>query len=109
LITPVALTIGPSGFIYIVEMVTGFVKKISPDGSSIEILATLLPGLDNLAFGPDGNLYVSSYHDCTIWEIDPETGENTMLFPLGINTVANIVIKDDTPYLCDSSKYSDKG
>ncbi|MHA2366931.1 MAG: Vgb family protein, partial [Candidatus Hodarchaeales archaeon] len=36
LITPVALTIGPSGFIYIVEMVTGFVKKISPDGSSIE-------------------------------------------------------------------------
>ncbi|MHA1986686.1 MAG: hypothetical protein ACW98D_08615 [Promethearchaeota archaeon] len=102
LITPVALTIGPNGYVYIVEMVTGLVKKITPDYSNIEILAALLPGLDNLAFGPDGNLYVSSYHDCTIWKIDPETGENTMLFPLGINTVASIVIKDDTPYLCDS-------
>lgn len=102
LITPVALTIGPNGFIYVVELATGIVKKVSPDGLSIEILSILLPGLDNLAFGPDGNLYVSSYHDCTIWKINPETGENSRLFPLGINSAASIAVKGDKIYFCDS-------
>lgn len=102
LITPIALKIGPDGYIYTVELATGAVKKISPDGSQIDIIATLLPGLDNLAFGPDGNLYVSSYHDCTIWKIDPDSGEHTMLFPMGINSAASIVTKDDDLYICDS-------
>ncbi|MFX1296989.1 MAG: SMP-30/gluconolactonase/LRE family protein [Promethearchaeota archaeon] len=102
LITPVALKIGPDGYIYTVELASGAVKKISPDGSNIEILTWLLPGVDNLAFGPDGNLYVSSYHDCTIWKIDPDSGEYTTLFPMGINSVASIVVKDDNLYLCDS-------
>lgn len=102
LITPVALTIGPDGFIYTAELATGAVKKISPDGFHMETLTTLLPGLDNLAFGPDGNLYVSSYHDCTVWKVDPETGENTMLFPMGINSAASIVVKGEKIYICDS-------
>jgi sugar lactone lactonase YvrE len=102
LITPVALKIGPDGYIYTAELATGAVKKISPDGSTVEVLTWLLPGLDNLAFGPDGNLYVSSYHDCTIWKVDPETGENTMLFPMGINSVASMDVKGDDLYLTDS-------
>ncbi|MFW9873167.1 MAG: SMP-30/gluconolactonase/LRE family protein [Candidatus Thorarchaeota archaeon] len=102
LITPIALTIGPDGYIYTPELATGLVKKISPDGSEIEILTQLLPGLDNLAFGPDGYLYVSSYHDATIWKVNPFTGENVMLFPMGINSVASIVTQGEDLYLCDS-------
>ncbi|MFX0011881.1 MAG: SMP-30/gluconolactonase/LRE family protein, partial [Candidatus Hermodarchaeota archaeon] len=102
LITPVALKIGPDGYIYTVELATGLVKKINPDDFEIEILTMLLPGLDNLAFGPDGYLYVSSYHDCTIWKVDPESGENTMLFPMGINSVASIDVKGEDLYVCDS-------
>jgi len=67
LITPIALKIGPDGYIYTPELATGAVKKISPDGTSIETITMLLPGLDNLAFSPDGRLFVSSYHDSTIW------------------------------------------
>jgi sugar lactone lactonase YvrE len=102
LITPIALTIGPDGYIYTPELATGLVKKISPDGSEIEILTQLLPGLDNLAFGPNGYLYVSSYHDATIWKVNPITGENVMLFPMGINSVASIISKGEDLYLCDS-------
>ncbi|MFX1274150.1 MAG: hypothetical protein ACFFBP_00705 [Promethearchaeota archaeon] len=102
LITPVALKIGPDGYIYTIEIATGAVKKISPDGLEIETIANLLPGLDNLAFGPDGNLYISSYHDCTIWKVDPDSGDYSMLFPMGINSVASIVVKEDQLYLCDS-------
>lgn len=102
LITPIALKIGPDGYIYTVELATGVVKKISPDGTSIETIAALLPGVDNLAFGPDGRLFVSSYHDSTIWEVDPISGEYTTLFPMGINTPASIVVKDGNLYLCDS-------
>ena len=104
LITPVALKIGPDGYIYTVELATGLVKKINPDPDDFEIeeLTMLRPGLDNLAFGPDGYLYVSSYHDCTIWKVDPDSGENTMLFPMGINSVASIDVKGEDLYVCDS-------
>ncbi|MFX1303599.1 MAG: hypothetical protein ACFFBV_07485 [Promethearchaeota archaeon] len=102
LITPIALKIGPDGYIYTIELATGAVKKINPDDYSIETITYLLPGLDNLAFGPDGFLYVSSYHDCTIWRVDPDSGDNTMLFPMGINSAASIVVKDDDLYICDS-------
>ncbi|MFX1365964.1 MAG: hypothetical protein ACFE9Y_13690 [Promethearchaeota archaeon] len=102
IITPIALKIGPDGYIYTVELATGAVKRVSPDGLNIETVVTLLPGLDNLAFGPDGNLYVSSYHDCTIWKVDTDSGEYTTLFPMGINSAASIVVKDENIYLCDS-------
>ncbi|MFX0020048.1 MAG: SMP-30/gluconolactonase/LRE family protein [Promethearchaeota archaeon] len=102
LITPIALKIGPDGYIYTPELVTGAVKKISPDGSIIEVLTWLLPGVDNLAFGPDGYLYVSSYHDCTIWKVDPNNGEYTTLFPMGINSAASIVVKGENLYISDS-------
>jgi sugar lactone lactonase YvrE len=102
LITPIALKIGPDGYIYTPELATGWIKKISPDGSSIEDLTQLLPGADNLAFGPDGYLYVSSYHDSTIWKVDPDSGDYTTLFPMGINSAASIVVKGDELYISDS-------
>jgi sugar lactone lactonase YvrE len=102
LITPIALKIGPDGYIYTPELATGLVKKVSPDGSNIEILTQLLPGIDNLAFGPDGYLYISSYHDSTIWKVDPDSGEYTTLFPMGINSAASIVVKGENLYISDS-------
>jgi sugar lactone lactonase YvrE len=102
LITPIALKIGPDGYIYTAELATGAVKKISSDGSDIEIITYLSPGVDNLAFGPDGNLYVSSYHDSTIWKVDPDSGEYTTLFPIGINSAASIVVKGEDLYISDS-------
>lgn len=102
LITPIALKIGPDGYIYTVELATGRVMKISPNGENIEMLTMLEPGLDNLAFSPSGRLFVSSYHDSTIWEVDPDSGESTMLFPKGVNTPSSLVVKDENLYLCDS-------
>jgi len=102
LITPIALKIGPDGYIYTVELATGRVMKITPDGTNITMLTLLEPGLDNLAFSPDGRLFVSSYHDSTIWKVDPISGESTMLFPKGINTPASLVVKDGNLYICDT-------
>ena len=104
LITPIALKIGPDGYIYTVELATGRVLKINPDDSTDnETITTLLPGVDNLAFSPDGRLFVSSYHDSTIWEVKLDgSGQYTTLFPTGINTPASIVVKDEKLYLSDS-------
>ncbi|MEM2702863.1 MAG: hypothetical protein QXR45_06855 [Candidatus Bathyarchaeia archaeon] len=102
LTTPVALKIGPDGYIYTIEQATGRVLKISPDGQHMETITVLVPGVDNLAFSPDGRLFVSSYHDSTIWEVKlDKSGENNMIFPTGINVPTSIVVKSERIYISD--------
>lgn len=102
LTTPVALKIGPDGHIYTIEQATGRVLKISPDGQYMETLTILSPGVDNLAFSPDGRLLVSSYHDSTIWEVKLDNGgKHEMIFPTGINVPTSIVVKGERIYISD--------
>jgi sugar lactone lactonase YvrE len=102
LTTPVALKIGPDGYIYTIEQATGRVLKISPDGQHVETITVLAPGVDNLAFSPDGRLFVSSYHDSTIWEVKlDKNGKHEMIFPMGLNVPVSIVVKSERIYISD--------
>lgn len=63
---------GPNtGALYAVDFEAGSVHRIDKDTGAVETLAVLEPGLDNLAVGPNGKVYVSSITRNGIFEIDP--------------------------------------
>lgn len=100
---PIALTIGSDKMIYIPEVGTGTVYKLSLDGAEREKIAQLTPGLDNLAITPEGRLFVTSYWNATIWEIATDgSAKVEKLFPDGINQLLGVVAKEDTVYIADA-------
>ena len=58
---PAAVKFDPSGNLHVLDTGMGAILKIS--GSEQELVASLVPGLDNLAFAPDGRLFVTSFMD----------------------------------------------
>lgn len=102
LISPVALKVGPDDNIYVIEQATGRLLKITDD-RQIDIVTVLSPGLDNLAFSPNGILFISSYFDCTIWKLYPAPASQKIekLFPTGINVPTGIVVKDNKIFVSD--------
>jgi sugar lactone lactonase YvrE len=102
-VTPIALTIGADKMIYMPELATGSVYKVSLDGSRREKIAQLAPGLDNIAITPQGRLFVTSYWDATIYEVSTDgSGRFTQLFPTGPNQPLGIVAKNDTLLVADA-------
>jgi sugar lactone lactonase YvrE len=111
-ITPIALKVGPDKKAYFPELATGNVYRISLDGKSREKIATLIPGLDNLAITKSGRLFVTSYWDATIFEVSTDgSGKYKTLFPMGINTNSGIVVKGDKVLVADAIviRYLEKG
>ncbi len=102
-VTPIALTIGADKMIYIPELATGAVYKLSLDGAKREKIAQLTPGLDNVAITPKGRLFVTSYWDATIYEIIAGgKGKFKRLFPTGPNQLLGVVAKDKDILVADA-------
>lgn len=102
-VTPIALTIGADKMIYMPELATGAVYKVSLDGSQREKIAQLAPGLDNVAITPQGRLFVTSYWNATIYEVTTDgSGKFKQLFPNGPNQPLGIVVKGDTILVADA-------
>jgi sugar lactone lactonase YvrE len=102
-ITPIALTIGADKMIYMPELATGIVYKVSLDGAKREKIAQLAPGLDNIAITKEGRLFVTSYWDATIHEVATDgSGKSKQLFPNGPNQPLGIVAKADGLYVADA-------
>jgi streptogramin lyase len=72
--TPAAANFGPDGNLYAIDTKTGEVKRIDMKSKAVTLVATLAPALDNLAFGPNGLMYVSNMADATIYEVNPADG-----------------------------------
>ncbi|MBM3512312.1 MAG: hypothetical protein FJX59_01205 [Alphaproteobacteria bacterium] len=77
---PVAVKADSRGGLYAVEWPGGHVSHINPISGEVKKIATVPPGLDNLAIGSDDTIYVSRPNDNSIVAIDPESGQQRDVF-----------------------------
>ena len=66
---PAAVKFDSQGRLHVLDTMTGEVIRVDMASGAKDVLATLAPGLDNLAFDAEDNLYVSSFTDATIEEV----------------------------------------
>ncbi|MGH8431269.1 MAG: hypothetical protein ACREUF_12780, partial [Solimonas sp.] len=73
---PAAANIDPQNRdnVYVVDTGTGGVWSVSLTSKAKKLVASLKPGLDNLAFDSRGRLFVSSMTDNGIYLVDKQTG-----------------------------------
>ena len=77
------IAVGSDGTAYVTDSFTANVYSLKPGGSALEVFATdpaLAPakdgvGLDGIAFGSDGNLYVTTYIPAALFKIAVKEGK----------------------------------
>ena len=74
--TPAAANIDPSNTdnLYVIDTATGQIWSVSLTSRNRRLVASMKPGLDNLAFDSRGRLFVSSMADNGIYQVDKHTG-----------------------------------
>jgi sugar lactone lactonase YvrE len=74
--TPAAANFDPQNpdNLYVVDTGTGAVWSVSLTSKAKKLVASLKPGLDNLAFDSRGRLFVTSMTDNAIYLVDKQTG-----------------------------------
>ncbi len=74
--TPAAANFDPQNpdNLYVVDAATGAVWSVSLTSKAKKLVASLKPGLDNLAFDSRGRLFVTSMTDNGIYLVDKQTG-----------------------------------
>jgi sugar lactone lactonase YvrE len=79
------ITVGPDGAAYVSNTYGTQVFRLAPGGKTLEVWADdplLAPpagggaGLDGLAFGADGNLYIDTYNPGELFRIDVKAGKS---------------------------------
>ncbi len=73
---PAAVNIDPQNRdnLYVVDTGTGGIWSVSLSSRTKRLVASMKPGLDNLAFDSRGRLFVSSMTDNGIYHVDKQTG-----------------------------------
>ncbi len=73
---PAAINIDPQNRdnLYVVDTGTGGIWSVSLSSRAKRLVASMKPGLDNLAFDSRGRLFVSSMTDNGIYHVDKQTG-----------------------------------
>ena len=73
---PAAVNIDPQNRdnLYVVDTGTGGIWSVSLSSKAKRLVASMKPGLDNLAFDSRGRLFVSSMTDNGIYHVDKQTG-----------------------------------
>jgi sugar lactone lactonase YvrE len=66
---PAAVKFDSQGRLYAVEQMRGDVMRIDPAAGAVDVIATLAPGLDNLAFDAQDRLFVSNAHTGAVVEV----------------------------------------
>ncbi|MDY7094061.1 MAG: SMP-30/gluconolactonase/LRE family protein [Acidobacteriota bacterium] len=69
---PGAVKWGPDGALYVLDYGAGELWRYAPGAESLDLVASLTPGVDNLAFDSHGRLFVSHGVDSEIVEIEPD-------------------------------------
>lgn len=78
---PAAVKFDSHGVLHVLDTLAGSVVRV--EGQKQTVVATLEPGLDNLAFDAEDRLFVSSFVDGTVWRVEPD-GALTTLQPGGM-------------------------
>jgi sugar lactone lactonase YvrE len=76
---PAAANLDGQGNLWAIDTQTGELAKVSLASGQKTVVAQLKPSLDNLAFSPEGTIYVSNMADNAIIEVNPTTGETRTL------------------------------
>lgn len=73
---PAAVNVDPQNRdnLYVVDTGTGGIWSVSLSSKAKRLVASMKPGLDNLAFDSRGRLFVSSMTDNGIFHVDKQTG-----------------------------------
>lgn len=88
--SPDDLDFGPDGSLYWTSFLTGEVGRLTPDGDH-ETVAQLMPGVNGIAFSPDGRLFVTIvFLGDALYELDPDGVEPPRLIEsdlMGLNAM----------------------
>jgi sugar lactone lactonase YvrE len=77
--TPVAAKFNPEGELYVLDQARGEVVHIDMETGEKTVIAKLPVGLDNLAFTPDGRLFVSHNDQGYIFEVNADGTARTVI------------------------------
>jgi len=67
---PAAVKFDSHGVLHVLDSMAGSVIRV--EGQKQTVVATLPPGLDNLAFDANDRLFVSSFVDGTVWRVEAD-------------------------------------
>jgi len=71
---PAAVNFDKEGNLYVVDTALGQVVRVTPASGEKTLIATLKPGLDNLAIDGRNRVFVTSMVDNAVYQIDTRTG-----------------------------------
>jgi sugar lactone lactonase YvrE len=88
---PAAVKFDSHGTLHVLDTAEGAVLRIS--GGGREKVASLSPGLDNLAFDQQDRLFVSSFVDGFVARVEAD-GSHTLLTPSGLAHPGGLTLRD---------------
>lgn len=95
--TPAAANIDPQNRdnVYVVDTGTGGIWSVSLTSKVKKLVASMKPGLDNLAFDSRGRLFVSSMTDNGIYLVDKQTGAWRTIVEGKLAVPADLAVSSD--------------
>jgi sugar lactone lactonase YvrE len=109
--TPAAANIDPQNRdnVYVVDTGTGGIWSVSLTSKAKKLVASMKPGLDNLAFDSRGRLFVTSMTDNGVYLVDKQTGAYRTIVEgkLAVPTDLAVTSEDgkDTVHVADVFSY----
>ena len=113
--TPAAANIDPQNRdnVYVVDTGTGGIWSVSLTSKAKKLVASMKPGLDNLAFDSRGRLFVTSMTDNGVYLVDKHTGAHRTIVEgkLAVPTDLAVTTEDgkDTVHVADVFSYRTVG
>ncbi|MCY1045287.1 SMP-30/gluconolactonase/LRE family protein [Corallococcus sp. bb12-1] len=83
--------------LYVVDAARGELVRVRLPSGDKEVVATLPTGLDNLAVGPDDQVYVSNMVDNDIRVVNPADGSVRVLVEARLSVPSGIAVAPDDP------------
>jgi len=108
---PAAANIDPQNRdnVYVVDTGTGNIWSVSLTSKARKLVASMKPGLDNLAFDSRGRLFVSSMTDNGIYLVDKQTGAHRTIVEGKLAVPADLAVASengkDTIHVADVFSY----
>jgi sugar lactone lactonase YvrE len=95
---PAAANIDPQNRdnVYVVDTGTGGIWSVSLTSKAKKLVASMKPGLDNLAFDSRGRLFVSSMTDNGIYLVDKQTGAHKTIVEGKLAIPADLAVTTET-------------
>ncbi|CAN5923403.1 SMP-30/gluconolactonase/LRE family protein [soil metagenome] len=108
---PAAANIDPQNRdnVFVVDTGTGGIWSVSLTSKAKKLVASMKPGLDNLAFDSRGRLFVSSMTDNGIYLVDKQTGAHKTIVEGKLAVPADLAVTSeggkDTVHIADVFSY----